>query len=302
MTLPQTPIPAELLEGDLRSADGRAEARELAERHGLEYVDLDRFRIESDLFHSIPLELMLRYGFLPQQQLAGRLAIVMTDPTDVGRCSTSSSCCSARRSRCGSGTPAAIDEILQKSRVVAARARGGDRGLPASSSSPRTKTARRCCRSTASPPTRRRSSSWSTRRSSTPSSAAPRDIHIETRDTEVVIKYRIDGVLYQAMEPIDKRHHQTDHQPHQGHVRARHRREARAPGRPLQAAAQGADDRLPRLDHAVGARRGRGDPHPRQGVDERGVHATCASTSSASTRRPCASCASSSASPTAWCW
>ena len=35
------------------------------------------------------------------------------------------------------------------------------------------------------------------------------DIHIETRESEVVIKYRIDGVLYQAMEPIDKRHHQT---------------------------------------------------------------------------------------------
>jgi len=35
------------------------------------------------------------------------------------------------------------------------------------------------------------------------------DIHIETRDNEVLVKYRIDGVLYQAMEPIDKRHHQT---------------------------------------------------------------------------------------------
>jgi type IV pilus assembly protein PilB len=35
------------------------------------------------------------------------------------------------------------------------------------------------------------------------------DIHIETQDREVVVKYRIDGVLYQAMEPIDKRHHST---------------------------------------------------------------------------------------------
>ena len=35
------------------------------------------------------------------------------------------------------------------------------------------------------------------------------DIHIEALDTEVVIKYRIDGALYHAMEPIDKRHHQT---------------------------------------------------------------------------------------------
>jgi type IV pilus assembly protein PilB len=35
------------------------------------------------------------------------------------------------------------------------------------------------------------------------------DIHIETRDREVVIKYRIDGVLYQALEPIDKKFHST---------------------------------------------------------------------------------------------
>src|SRR5213075_1617495 len=33
--------------------------------------------------------------------------------------------------------------------------------------------------------------------------------HIETQENVVVIKYRIDGVLYPAMEPIDKKHHQT---------------------------------------------------------------------------------------------
>ncbi len=35
------------------------------------------------------------------------------------------------------------------------------------------------------------------------------DIHIETRDDSVVIKYRIDGVLQQAMQPIAKEHHST---------------------------------------------------------------------------------------------
>src|SRR5207253_5482217 len=35
------------------------------------------------------------------------------------------------------------------------------------------------------------------------------DIHIETRDTEVQVKYRIDGALYEAGEPIDIKHHQT---------------------------------------------------------------------------------------------
>ena len=33
------------------------------------------------------------------------------------------------------------------------------------------------------------------------------DIHIETQNAAVVIKYRIDGVLYQAMEPIDPKFH-----------------------------------------------------------------------------------------------
>src|SRR6202041_2548799 len=35
------------------------------------------------------------------------------------------------------------------------------------------------------------------------------DIHIETRDDSVVIKFRIDGVLTQAMPPIGKEHHST---------------------------------------------------------------------------------------------
>ncbi len=35
------------------------------------------------------------------------------------------------------------------------------------------------------------------------------DIHVETKDREVLAKYRIDGVLYPAIEPLDKRHNET---------------------------------------------------------------------------------------------
>src|SRR4030095_8262901 len=35
------------------------------------------------------------------------------------------------------------------------------------------------------------------------------DIHVETQDDSVHVKYRIDGVLQPAMPPIDKRHHST---------------------------------------------------------------------------------------------
>jgi type IV pilus assembly protein PilB len=53
------------------------------------------------------------------------------------------------------------------------------------------------------------------------------------------VKYRIDGVLQPAMRPIDKRFHSTIISRDQGHGGARHRREARAAGRPLQAAHAG---------------------------------------------------------------
>ncbi len=35
------------------------------------------------------------------------------------------------------------------------------------------------------------------------------DIHVETKDREVLVKYRIDGVLYPAIEALDKRHNET---------------------------------------------------------------------------------------------
>jgi len=35
------------------------------------------------------------------------------------------------------------------------------------------------------------------------------DIHVETKDREVLVKYRIDGVLHAAVEPIDRSHHDT---------------------------------------------------------------------------------------------
>ena len=35
------------------------------------------------------------------------------------------------------------------------------------------------------------------------------DIHVETKEDQVLLKHRIDGVLYPAMEPVDRQHHST---------------------------------------------------------------------------------------------
>ena len=51
--------------------------RNLAERYRLEFVDMDDFRIDQELFRSIPADLMLRYGFVPYRREARSLVIVM---------------------------------------------------------------------------------------------------------------------------------------------------------------------------------------------------------------------------------
>src|SRR5215212_660861 len=58
-------------------------ARRLAEQYGFPFVDLEHFQIDHQLFRDIPLDLMIRYQFLPEHREDGHIAIVVGDPTDV---------------------------------------------------------------------------------------------------------------------------------------------------------------------------------------------------------------------------
>jgi len=189
-----------------REEHRRAEA--LSERFGLEFVDVENFRVNNDLFRRIPFDLMLRYGFIPEQQLDGRLAVVMGDPTDVVKIDEIELLL-GQPIEVKVGVASAIDEMLQKSesaqrvldeatedfriQLVQEDEDGGEEVLSIDRITADTSPIIKLVDSTVFNAIQRRAS----------------DIHIETRDHEVVIKYRIDGVLYQAMEPIDKRHHQT---------------------------------------------------------------------------------------------
>ena len=57
-----------------------ARARALAQRYYHEFVDLREVRIDHELFHSIPVDLMFRYNFVPIQGQNGTLEIAMSDP------------------------------------------------------------------------------------------------------------------------------------------------------------------------------------------------------------------------------
>ena len=53
--------------------DERAHAEALAARYRSEFVDLKNFRIQHDLFRSVPVELMFRYNFVPMRAANGTL-------------------------------------------------------------------------------------------------------------------------------------------------------------------------------------------------------------------------------------
>ena len=185
----------------------RQRAEELAARLGLEFVDLTRFRVDSALFHSVSFEVMLRYGFVPLAQLPGRLQVAMKDPGDIGRLDELELLL-GQPVEARVATAQAVDEVLQKAessqRVLEEATEdfriqlvqedeAGEEVLSIDRISADSSPIIKLIDSTLFNAIQRRAS----------------DIHIESRDHEVVIKYRIDGVLYQAMEPIDKRYHQT---------------------------------------------------------------------------------------------
>ena len=90
------------------------EARRLAARYELEFVDLEEFHIDHELFRTIPAELMLRYGFVPYRRDGQTLLIVVSDPRDLQTIDAVGLQLGTPVRVCV-GTPSAIQSILKKS-------------------------------------------------------------------------------------------------------------------------------------------------------------------------------------------
>jgi len=182
-----------------------ARARKLAERYHVEFVDMDEFRIDQELFRSIPADLMLRYGFVPHRRDGRALVIVVSDPTDLPMIDELSIVLNTPV-KVTVGAPSAIQSILKKSessqRVLEDATEGfqlkvvkedetGEENLTVDRLTNDTSPVIRLVDSTVFTAIQRRAS----------------DIHIETGDDAVHVKYRIDGVLQPAMRPIAKEFH-----------------------------------------------------------------------------------------------
>jgi type II secretory ATPase GspE/PulE/Tfp pilus assembly ATPase PilB-like protein len=192
------------------AADHEAEsavARRLAERYRLEFVDLARFNIDHELFRSIPADLMLRYGFVPYRREGQTLVIVVSDPTDLPMIDELALLL-ATPIKVTVGTPSAIQGILKKSesstRVLEEATESFQLQLLREDDAGEDQLTVDKLTADSSPVIRLVDTTIYTaiqRRAS--------DIHIETGDDAVHVKYRVDGVLQPAMRPIDRRFHST---------------------------------------------------------------------------------------------
>ena len=195
--------------GPVDQAAEETRARELARRYRCEFVDLRNFHIHHELFRSVPVDLMFRYNFVPLEERDGNMVIALADPSQLMMIDEVGLLL-GKRLVTKVATLSQISDLLKKTeqsqRVLEEASEGftldvikedeaGDETISIE---------RLTTEGEASPIIRLVDTTIFTalqRRAS--------DIHIEARDDSSVIKYRIDGVLQQAMPPIGREHHST---------------------------------------------------------------------------------------------
>jgi type II secretory ATPase GspE/PulE/Tfp pilus assembly ATPase PilB-like protein len=179
-------------------------ARRQAARLNLLFDSLDRYPDDPGLWQQVPIELMVRFGCVPVDRAGGRIVLAFGGLDDVTK---------VDEVEYHLGRP--VDAVVAPAGRVAdvlRRHRGGEILLEQASEPLRlqlvaddeSETVDIDALPAESPIVRLVDSlvlGAIDRRAS--------DIHIETKDREVLAKYRIDGVLYPALEPLDKRHHDT---------------------------------------------------------------------------------------------
>ena len=178
-------------------------ARQLAERYHYPYLNLETVHIDSNLFHSIPVDLMFRYNFVPISEQDNSLEIAIANPKQLPKLDEIASLL-GKKLCISIATLLQINELLNKTeqsqRVLEEVTEGFTLNLHPIENPDETLSIDKLT-------TDRDISPLIKLIDTTIFNALERrasDIHIETRNADVAIKYRIDGVLHFAMNPISK--------------------------------------------------------------------------------------------------
>ena len=189
-------------------------AREKARRYRLRFVDLKTEEPAYHLIHELPVEMMVRHSFVPLDRDGDTLYVAMADPTNLEAIDEIEAQLRLRL-KTAFATQTAVEEALKRGDTAARILQDATAGFRTDQMSLLRETEQgeevldmerltgtgedemspiiKLVYTIVLNALERRAS----------------DIHIETRDSDVVVKYRIDGALYRAADPIDIAHHQT---------------------------------------------------------------------------------------------
>jgi len=187
-------------------SDEIAHAQELARRYRCEYIDLKNFPIQTEVIRSVPVDIMFRYNFLPLERQKGSLVIAVADPSRLMMLDEIGGLL---------GQPviprvAALSQIKdllkkteQSQRVLDEATEGLTLGDILSDDNPDENISieKLTSQENSNPIIRLVDTIIFTaldRRAS--------DIHFETYDHNLHVRYRIDGVLHPAMAPVAREH------------------------------------------------------------------------------------------------
>jgi type IV pilus assembly protein PilB len=187
-------------------------AREKARRYRLRFVDLRTEEPAYNLIHELPVEMMVRHCFVPLGREGDILYVAMADPSNLEVIDEIEAQLHVRL-RTSVSTQTAVEEALKRGDTAARILQDATAGF-------------RTDRMALVRETENGEEVLDLERLTGDEEMSPiiklvytvvlnalerraSDIHIETRDSDVVVKYRIDGALYRAADPIDIAHHQT---------------------------------------------------------------------------------------------
>ncbi|MEE8605475.1 MAG: GspE/PulE family protein [Candidatus Aminicenantaceae bacterium] len=180
------------------------ETKRIAERYHVPYIDLASYPISKDLVQVFPVDFLHRSNFIPLEENENTVKIAIADPSDISTIDSVESFL-GKNVEVYAASKWAIHEALRKSEtalqvlkdateefvIQVVEKEGGDEEevISVEKLADQDGSIIKLVNSIIFTAVQKRAS----------------DVHIESREEGVIIKYRIDGVLGDAMEAIDKK-------------------------------------------------------------------------------------------------
>ena len=178
-------------------------AQALAQQFGLDFIDLANYVPDQELIETLPSDVSFRYAFIPLQHSEDGLEIAIADPTNVAgldnlemvldkalTCKVASKSQIAQLLERGQGAKQVLQEVSEDFKLQLVKETDkGEEVLSIEKLTDDSSPIIRLIDSTLFDALQKRAS----------------DIHIESSMEGVLVKYRVDGVLFRATEPLDGR-------------------------------------------------------------------------------------------------